>query len=225
MKKQKFDRLVLGAPTVDITNLKTNTAKPDDNTEHLKEKIRASCLNMMSIAENALDDNVELKNVTIMNHAPRFDADDVDPLGLKHHLAIFANSHFLELWLSSPYKDKICIGTHSLETSAEIRKIRHTDKRSGRYDGVHFYGTDGRNAYMESVLNILLSSFHTQFPAENVRARQSSVDDSHTRCPQTNYMNSKKYNNKRNYSSVVSGSQPLKTKNRFSVLGENSKNL
>ena len=199
--------------------MKTNSAKPNDDTEHLKEKVRASCLNMINIAENALADNAELKNVTIMNHAPRYGAEDIDPLGLKHNLANLANSHLLKLWLSSSCKDKIFIGSHSLETSAEIRNIRHTDKRSGRYDGVHFYGTAGRNAYMESVLNIILSSFNTKLPAEN--ARQSSVDDSHTRCPQTNYMNRKKGDSNRKYSSVVTGNQPLKTKNRFSPLSKN----
>ena len=132
----------------------------------------------------------------------------------------------MELWLSSSCKDRIFIGTHSLETSSEIRNARHIDGHTGKYDGVHFYGNDGRNAYMESVLNILLSSFNTQLPTEKVRTRQSPGDSFHTRCPQTNYMNRKKEDNNRKYSSVVSGNkQPLKTQNRFSPLQTASKNL
>ena len=216
----QFDHLVLGAPTVDITNLKADNISPEDNTDVFKEKVKTSCLNMMKVAENAIADDDTLKNVTIMNHAPRYDTADVDPMGLKHNLANFANNYLLELWLNSVSKDKIVIGSHTLEASAEIRNNRQTDDRTGKYDGVHYYGSEGRIAYIESVLNILLSSFDSPAPTGSNRN-----NDSHTRCPQTNYMNRKKVDSgKRKYSSVVAGPNPIKTKNRFSALGQVSGN-
>jgi hypothetical protein len=112
------------------------------------------------------------------------------------------------------------IGSHTLEASAEIRNNRQTDDRTGNYDGVHYYGSEGRIAYIESVLNILLSSFDSPAPTGSNRN-----NDSHTRCPQTNYMNRKKVDSgKRKYSSVVAGPNPIKTKNRFSALGQVSGN-
>ena len=70
---------------------------------------------MMKVAEEAIVDDPHLEKVTIMNHAPRFDTKDVDPVQLKTKLATFANSYFLELWLDSSMKDKIIIGSHTLE--------------------------------------------------------------------------------------------------------------
>ena len=162
---------------------------------------------MIKVAEDALTNHPNLKNVTLMNHAPRFDTHDVDPVNLKANLASFANSYFLELWLDSPMKDKIFIGSHNLECSADIKMKRYTDERTNKYDGVHLYGIAGKTAYTESVLNILLSSF---------QARQPANDDDHTSCPQSKYGN----NQRRNYSSVVTGKSKIKTQNRFSPLGE-----
>ena len=68
-----YDRLVIAAPTVDITNIDTSKMKSSDNTEELKKKVATSCLNMISIAQKAIIAHPKLKNVTIMNHAPRFD--------------------------------------------------------------------------------------------------------------------------------------------------------
>ena len=117
----------------------------------------------------------------------------------------------LELWLASPRKDNIFIGQHKLDSSAETRIFRQTDEQSGRYDGVHYYGSAGSMAYTESVLNILISVFNDPSLAGSKRqSKQSNDEDNHTRCPQANY--------NRKYSSVVMGQPPLKTKNRFSPL-------
>ena len=201
--------------------------KPSDDTEHIKEKVRTSCLNMLNVAENAIADNIALKNVTIMNHAPRYDTNDVDPIGLKQNLATFANSYMLELWLSSPRKNQIFIGSHSLDAPADVRHKRQTDEHTGRYDGVHYYGSAGKAAYLESVVNILLSSFQTKAHQLPMHRRQSRDEENHSRCPQANFMNKNQKKNKRKYSSVVSGQgqQPVKTSNRFSPLSEASGNF
>ena len=60
----------------------TEKIKPGDDTEPFKEKVRASCLNMLNVAENALGDQPALTNVTIINHAPRYDTHETDQMGM-----------------------------------------------------------------------------------------------------------------------------------------------
>ena len=210
--KGDVDHLVLAAPTVDISNLDTSKVKPSDSTEIFKQKVGISCQNMINVAQDALEKHSGIKNVTILNHSPRFDTRQVDPVGLKPNLANFANNYLLELWLDSPHKNNIFIGSHSLESSANVRKERYTDDRTGWYDGVHLYGSSGKTAYTESVLNILLSSLSVQDPAP---ANQRQMNDNyHNTCPQSKH-NEKQ---KRKYSSVVTGQDPIKTHHRFSPL-------
>ena len=211
LKKSSFNQLVIGAPTVDISNLNTEKVRANDNVDRLKEKIRASCQNIMKVAQDAIENNPSLERVTVMNHAPRYDTKDVDPIGLKPNLANFANNYMLELWMDSPI-DKIFIGSHNLECSGELKVKRYKDDRTGWYDGVHLYGSAGKMAYTESVLNILLSSFPAQAHANTYH----TPDDSHTSCPQSKYTQQKKY------SSAVRGNigpSKVKTQNRFSPLG------
>ena len=53
------------------------------------------------MAQSALTNYPKLKKVVIMQHAPRYDRSDVDPLGLKPKLAMFANATFNQMWHSS----------------------------------------------------------------------------------------------------------------------------
>ena len=185
--------------------------------DEFKQKVISSCQNMIIVAQDALTNHPDLKKVTIMNHTPRFDTTDVDPVGLKHNLANFANSSLLELWMDCTMKDKIFIGSHNLDCSGVQKTDRYTDDRRNRYDGVHLYGSTGKAAYTESVLNILLES-HTQASAQSSQSRQNS-DDSHTSCPQSNYRQQQ-----RKYSSAVKGHSNIKTQNRFSPLCGSSGN-
>ena len=54
----------------------------------------------------------------------------------------------------------------------------------GKYDGVQMYGTAGRVAYTESVLNILMSSLSVTAPEK----------DDHRNCPQAVYARRMKRN-------------------------------
>ena len=193
LEKAHYNQLILAAPTVDISNIVTKGLKPGDDTEHMKVKVRESCLNMFTVAEHALDKH-KLEKVVIFNHAPRHDTIHEDPVKIKHNLALFANAHMRELWLSSPYKHRIAIGEHARE-----------DKSGGRYNGYH---------YTKSILNILSSSFHDPGQMQTMTKRPMYSTD-HTNCPQAKYM--------RLYSSVVSG-QAVKTQNRFSPLNTLSEN-
>ena len=170
LEEASFNHLVMAAPTVDISNLNTKNVRAKDNTDEFKERVGISCKNMMKVAQDALKNHPELEKVTIMNHDPKYDTSDVDPVGLKSILANFTNAYFLELWLDSPMKNKIVIGSHSLDCSGEERTKRYTDDTSKRYDGVHFLGGLGKSVYTESVMKILLSSFKL-----NLRPQQSST--------------------------------------------------
>ena len=228
LKKAAFNHLVIGAPTVDITNLCTESSSISND---FKDKIAMSCMNVMKVAEDALANHSGLEKVTIMSHAPRYDTSEADPAGLKPNLAAFANSFLLELWIESPLKDKIFIGSHTnLECSGNLRTQRFTAEFTGKYDGVHMYGIYGKVAYTESVLNILLSSLSL--------SGRTPERDSHINCPQAQYTrlmkrntggqqylapvsNRRQPNNTqtqyRTYSSVVASD--IKTHNRFSILG------
>ena len=208
LKKSAYKRLVLGSPTVDITNLNTNS----DNLDGFKEKIGMYCMNMMKVAHDAIENHPELENVTIMSHAPRYDTVENDSFGLKSTLATFANSYMLELWIDSPLKHKIVIGSHdNLECSGILRAKRFTADLTGRFDGVEMYGAAGKRAYTESVLNILLS------PPQPDRSLERQVRyDDHSNCPQSQYarlQNKSRTNQNKN----VQYSVP--TYNRYESLG------
>jgi hypothetical protein len=104
-----------------------------------------------------------LKKVVIMEHAPRFDKPDVDPSGLKPKLADFTNSTLTQMWHSSAMRDRIVIGKHSLSCNEDNKVAMYRDDWSGKFDGVHLYGSHGRKTYTASVLNIL-KMFFTLLP-------------------------------------------------------------
>ena len=95
-----------------------------------------------------------------------------------------ANNYLLQFWLDCVHKDKIFIGSHTLDCPQEVRQNRYTDDRTGKYDGVHMYSSAGKTAYTDSVLNILLSAFN---PQQNPQEKQN-----HTRCPQAEHTRKQK---------------------------------
>ena len=114
--RDKFEVLIMSAPTCDITNLDVNISQTALNKEKLQNEARISSQNMFNLAERSLYENQGLKKVIIMEHPPRFDLPDTDPHSVKPNLAKVANIHLGQMWLNSPLKDKIFIGRHSLES-------------------------------------------------------------------------------------------------------------
>ena len=96
-----------------------------------------------------------LTKVLIMKQIPRYDPADVDPLSLKASLSILFNNTLTNLWMESPFKQKMFIGNHNIECNGAIREARYRHTKSGKFDGVHLYGSSGTKAYTLSVLNIL----------------------------------------------------------------------
>ena len=112
--KDDFDHLIVQSGSVDVSNLKT-----DKNAEkylnYFQQEAVMSAQNIFNAGVNALAQQPSLKKVLIMKHIPRYDPKDVDPLGLKPSLSHLFNSTLSELWMKSPLKEKIFIGTHNLE--------------------------------------------------------------------------------------------------------------
>ena len=152
--EDEFTELVLSAPTIDITNLDTSHIKPDDNTEALKQSVTVSCHNIFTAAEKALNTHPNLEKVLILEHPPRFDQPDIDPLGLKPQLARYANLVYNQLWLASSHKQRIKIGTHKLDCSENEFNDRYKDVKTNRFDGLHMYGKDGRSSYTRNLISI-----------------------------------------------------------------------
>ena len=135
-----------------------------------------SAQNIFNAGVNALAQQPSLKKVLITKHIPRYDPKDVDPLGLKPSLSHLFDSTLSELWMKSPLKEKIFIGTHNLDCTGARQSARYRSTKTGKFDGIHLYGSSGSKFYTLSMLNILRSAGLT-----------SSEHDFHLSCAQFQY--------------------------------------
>ena len=156
----------------------------------------------MKTAEKALGAHPELRKFIILEHPPIFGTSDKDPLSLKTELAKFANSTYQQIWSESALKNKIVIAKHNLEYSENSQRDIFTNMQNNRFDGIHMYGRDGRRAYTESVLSVLMN---------NVPRLRPRPAEFHKSCPQTVYKNAQKNGSVPRYTVPV--------QNRFNVLG------
>ena len=186
VNKGNFKSLVIQAGSVDITNLNTMD-DPEEHMEYFRQETIRSATNLFQAGIDALKAKPSLTKVLIMKQIPRYDPADVDPLSLKASLSILFNNTLTNLWMESPFKQKMFIGNHNIECNGAIREARYRHTKSGKYDGVHLYGSSGTKAYTLSVLNILRAAnitasehnFHqscAQFEYQNRKNRNSSDD-------------------------------------------------
>ena len=175
--KDDFENLIIQTGCVDITNLKTEV-DPKENIEYFKQETVMSARNMFHSCLFALDRQPSLKKVVLMKQTPRYDPVITDPLQLKPMLAQLFNNTLTELWTSCPLKEKIHIGTHNIECTGAIQSARYKHTKSGKFDGVHLYGSSGSKAYTNSVINILKSASLT-----------TAEHNYHYDCPQIRYQN------------------------------------
>ena len=113
---------------------------------------------MFSVAQNAILDNPELRKVVIMEHAPRRDPLEIYPTQLKSKLAKLANNTLAQLVQSSGFQNKISVGRHSLDSANYTPSKVYSDDMTGKYDGVHMYGSHGKDIYTRSVARIIKSA-------------------------------------------------------------------
>ena len=170
---------------------------------------KVSCHSMLSVAQNALRLlHPEVQQVCLLEHKPRFDEKDVDPTGLKHKLAKFANHTYEQMLQTSPFSGKIVIGKHRLDCAGNKMSEVYGDSWTGSYDGVHMNGRHGKTAYTRSVLQILKDVL----PSQSKNIPSSSY---HFSCPQTQYNSNKQkaayQHNQKMYTVPV--------QNQFDILG------
>ena len=147
--------------------------------EDAEQKVINSCRNIVDLASEALEENKNFNNVVIMEHPPRFDDNS------RTQSARFANTTLNQLWASSPHKDRIVIGRHSLESPGvgKTHLTRYKDYTTGMYDGVHFYGPAGGKVFTDSVKTILMLALSDSLAVSDP---PTSVDD-HLSCEQAQY--------------------------------------
>lgn len=129
---------------------------------------------MIAVAENALKTHPCLEKVILLEHTPRFDLFEADPTGLKQKLAGFANTTLNNLITNSSMNKKITLGKHSMYPDAD-------HGLSGRYDGEHMFGNQGKEEFTRSFLQIMRDALPTSTP------RDSYHSSYHSRCPQALY--------------------------------------
>ena len=154
MEKDSFEYLILQAGSIDVTNLNTKD-KPEEYLTYFKQEVIMSAQHLFSAAVTALQEHPRLKKLIIMNLTPRYDDTVSDPLSLKPALALLFNNTLQSAWIDSSVRDRLVIGTHSLDCVGATQEARYRDTKTGKFDGVHLYGSSGRKAYTVSVLDIL----------------------------------------------------------------------
>ena len=136
---------------------------------------------MFKTAETTLRENLCLKKVIIMEHFPRYDTKDVDPQQIKTNLAKYANNVLAQIWLNSPYRNKIMIGQHNVEVGEFGIKHDEAFKNDKRYDGVHFDGKSGPSIYNKSLICMIRKALFN----ESLKSSQEQIkpSDNHLQNP------------------------------------------
>ena len=154
--KDNYKHLILQSGSVDISNLNTSQ-NAEANLNYFQQQAVISAQNIFNAGVSALACQPSLEKVVILKHIPRYDPSHVDPLQLKPALSQLFNTMLTELWIKSPHKDKIHIGSHNMDCTGSIRTSRYKDIRTGKFDGIHLFGSSGSKFYTLSILNILQS--------------------------------------------------------------------
>ena len=154
LEKSDYDYVLIHNASVDTSNVNT-LEKPFENMEKFQAEVKQSRRNIFSIAENAIEENPNIKKIVICDQTPRFDLEKDDPYQIKAQLATFGNAFCKELLETSKFKDKIVVGEHKLEmTDSKIAGV-YGAMGSANFDGIHMRGVNGKKAFTSSIENIL----------------------------------------------------------------------
>ena len=150
----QFHTVILGAPSVDISN----------QEEVNKVETMASVHNMVEATNYALETG-QVKQVVLMQHAPRWDTPKDDPYGAKPQLAELANDTLRRMVDESGYSGRIMVGIQTgLQVEGRARADMMTNNgdnwrsrnvKNGKFDGVHYYSRQGQEALTASMLEVL----------------------------------------------------------------------
>ena len=224
VQDDEYDNLIVQAGSVDITNLKTDI-EPSKHSQYFQQEAVISARNLFSACENAASVNSNLQKIIIMKQTPRYDPLSVDPCSLNPVLSQLYNSTLEQCILTSKYKSKIYLGTHSIDCKGAIREARYRETKSGKFDGVHLYGSSGQKAYTNSVVQILKSAGmvvpefdHSNCAQSRYQARNSkNVQNNHWQ----NDIDTRRAESGKEDRPQLDRRYEIPTHNRFSGLSEN----
>ena len=146
LKKDDFECLIIQAGSVDITNLDTKN-NANENIDSFKQETIKAATDMFNAATGALNSKTNLKKVVLMTHIPRYDLKQDDPMSLKPVLSQLYNNTIIQLWIHSPLKNKLFIGSHNLDCTGGIKASRYHNIQWGLYDGIHMFGSSGMKIF------------------------------------------------------------------------------
>ena len=145
LAKGNYNHLVMQAPSVDITNLKS--VKNKTSKQYQRGEASTSSFNTIKTAERALQKYPNLKGVLITERAPRHDN--------MRELSQFSNEELHRHLKHSIYKNQIKIGIHTLDFEGEERDSVYGSKKTNTIpDGYHLRGPNGKLSFTKSLLNI-----------------------------------------------------------------------
>ena len=159
LAKAEYHTVILGAPTVSITNQDVREGIMDEN---MSETL-ASSQAMVEVAEYIVKSG-RAKQVILLQHVPRFDIVENDPMEVRPELARLANMELERARDASSQAQHIMVGQHDgLHCDGKTRvdrftsnhtHIRNKHVRMGKYDGLHMYSQQGAEALTQSLLTI-----------------------------------------------------------------------
>jgi hypothetical protein len=191
LNKAQYHTLILGAPSVDITNQDVTEGIMDEN---MSETLLSS-LGMVEAADYAIKSG-KAKQVILLEHIPRYDTKETDPMGVRPKLAKLANQELKKARDASDYAQHIMVGQHTgLQCDDRIRVnrftsdhtyVKHNSVRMGKYDGVHMYSKVGAEALTKSLLTVLNKAGMVRQPNKwNLSSSSSSFSGEQWRIPPT----------------------------------------
>ena len=225
LRKHKYHSLLLQSGSVDISNLNTRD-NPQEFIEYFKQETILSAKNIFAVGQNALHLQPSLQKVVIMKQIPRYDPSETDPLSLKPALSQLFNNTLTEEWMNCADKSRVLIGGHNIECTGAVRESRYRETKTGKFDGVHLYGSSGRKAYTNSVLNILQAAkltseeyeYHKTCPQANYQANQIYASHTTYYKKHNNNKSNMKQSNSSNHN--IQSQYQVPTYNRFSTLSQ-----
>jgi len=126
LAKSDYHTVLIGAPSVDITNQDVSEGILDEN---VAETV-ASSLGMLEAAEYAIKSG-RVPKVVLLQHAPRYDTEKYDPFGARPQLAELANTHLQKARDASEFAEHILVGEHTgLECEGSTRTGRFTNDQT-----------------------------------------------------------------------------------------------
>ena len=146
--------VILGAPTVDITNQNTVAGVDEENAVVTVASSHAQIESAEYLVKSGL-----AQQVLVLEHTPRHDNE------AKAELAQLANKTLHSAREQSKFAESILVGKHTgLKVDGGKKKERFTNDgtnrhskhvRLGAYDGLHMYSQEGAVAFTASLINIM----------------------------------------------------------------------